>query len=51
MLHDKDPSVLKDPERLAYAEILQPFTGNGDVSIYTVSEKFLSERDKQYLMR
>jgi hypothetical protein len=31
--HDKDPSLLKDPERQAYAKILQPFTGNGDVSI------------------
>jgi hypothetical protein len=32
--HDKDPSLLKGPERRAYAKILQPFTGNGDVSIY-----------------
>jgi hypothetical protein len=31
--HDKDPSLLKDPESRAYAKILQPFTGNGDVSI------------------
>jgi hypothetical protein len=31
--HDKDPSLLKCPERLAKAYILQPFTGNGDASI------------------
>jgi hypothetical protein len=38
--HDKDPSLLKGPERRASAKILQPFTSNGDVS--NVSEKFLS---------
>jgi hypothetical protein len=32
--HDKDPSLLKGPERRAYAKLLQPFAGNGDVSIY-----------------
>jgi hypothetical protein len=37
--HDKDPSLLKGPERRAQAKILQTFTGSGDVSI---SEKFLS---------
>jgi hypothetical protein len=31
--HDKDPSLQKGPERRAKALILQPFTGNGDVSI------------------
>jgi hypothetical protein len=31
--HDKDPSLLKGLERRAEALILQPFTGNGDVSI------------------
>jgi hypothetical protein len=30
--HDKDPSLLKGPERRAYALILQVFTGNGEVS-------------------
>jgi hypothetical protein len=29
----KDPSLLKGPERRALAKILQPFTGNGDLSI------------------
>jgi hypothetical protein len=33
MWHDKDPSLLKDPERRALPEILQPFTDNGDVFI------------------
>jgi hypothetical protein len=32
--HDKDLSLLKDPDRRASAYILQPFTGNGDFSIY-----------------
>jgi hypothetical protein len=31
--HDKDPSLLKDPERRAQAKFLQSFTGNGGVSI------------------
>jgi hypothetical protein len=35
--HDKDPSLLKGPERQAYAYILQSFTG------FHISEKFLSE--------
>jgi hypothetical protein len=33
VLHDKDPSLLKGPENRALVEILQPFTGNGYVSI------------------
>jgi hypothetical protein len=37
--HDKDPFLLKGPERRAQAKILQPFTGNSDVSI---SKIFLS---------
>jgi hypothetical protein len=34
--HDKDPSLLKGPERRVKAlmYILQPFTGNADVSIW-----------------
>jgi hypothetical protein len=31
--HDNDPSLLKGSERRAKAQILQPFTGNGVVSI------------------
>jgi hypothetical protein len=31
--HDKDSFLLKGPERRAKAYLLQPFTGNGDVSI------------------
>jgi hypothetical protein len=31
--HDKDPSLLKGPACRAYAKILQPFTGNGDISM------------------
>jgi hypothetical protein len=30
LYHDKDPSLLKGPEREAFR---QPFTGNGDVSM------------------
>jgi hypothetical protein len=30
---DKDPSLLKGPERRDRPKFLQPFTGNGDVSI------------------
>jgi hypothetical protein len=30
--HDKDPTLLKDPERRAQALIFQRFTRNGDVS-------------------
>jgi hypothetical protein len=34
MWHDKDPSILlKGRERRASVQILQPFTGNGDVAI------------------
>jgi hypothetical protein len=32
--HNKDiPTLLNGPEHRAQAEILQPFNGNGDVSI------------------
>jgi hypothetical protein len=34
MWHNKDPSRHKGPERRAMAEILHPFTGNGDISIF-----------------
>jgi hypothetical protein len=33
MWQDKDPSLLKGPERRGKAYILQPFTGNGNVCI------------------
>jgi hypothetical protein len=31
--HNKDPSLLKDPERQALAYILQPFASNGYVPV------------------
>jgi hypothetical protein len=31
--YDKDPSLLKSPERRAQAKIFQPFTGSGDASM------------------
>jgi hypothetical protein len=31
--YDKDPSLLKGLERQAYANLMQPFNGNGDVSM------------------
>jgi hypothetical protein len=37
--HDKDPSLLKGPERRAKANICSPVTSNGDSR--QIAEKFL----------
>jgi hypothetical protein len=38
-LHERDPFLLIGPERRAYAYILKPFTGNGDVSIWVKNSR------------